>query len=524
MSSTLYSGGTILTMENQLYAQAMLEEDGKILALGQADELAALRPDARRVDLEGRVLMPGFIDPHSHFTAYASTLGLCDLSKARSFDEIISLLSAYRKAVQAPKGALITGFGYDHNRLAEKRHPDKQVLAALGEDNPVVIAHASGHMGVLNAPALRMLGLSDDRSDPEGGRRGRMDDGSLSGYVEETAFTSLKLPGPTHEQLARQMALAQEKYFSYGITTCQDGLTRERDWVMLQNMADGNQLSIDLVSYIDIAQCAGLADAHPEYRNYRNHLRIGGYKLILDGSPQGRTAWIKGEYQGQPGYRGYPVYEDHQVEGYLAQALKENRQILVHCNGDAAAEQMICCYERALDGRTLDARPVMIHAQLADREQLKAMARLGIAASFFVSHVHYWGDVHVQNFGFQRASQISPVQWALESGVNYTFHQDTPVLPPDMLDTLRRAVERRTLSGTVLGENQRISALQALCGVTRNAAWQYFEENDKGSLRPGKRADLVMLSENPLTCPTEKLSEIQVLETVKDGVSVYKRA
>ena len=138
--------------------------------------------------------------------------------------------------------------------------------------------------------------------------------------------------------------------------------------------------------------------------------------------------------------------------------------------------------------------------------------------------MHYWGDVHVQNFGFQRASQISPVQWALESGVNYTFHQDTPVLPPDMLDTLRRAVERRTLSGTVLGENQRISALQALYGVTRNAAWQYFEENDKGSLRPGKRADLVMLSENPLTCPTEKLSEIQVLETVKDGVSVYKRA
>ena len=521
MQSTLYTGGTILTMEPQLCAQALLVEDSKILCLGRADELAALRPHARRVDLEGRTLMPGFIDAHSHFTAYASTLGLCDLSKAESFDEILALLGTYRASVRAPKGALITGFGYDHNHLLEKRHPDKRVLAALGEDNPVVIAHASGHMGVLNAPAMRMLNLRNDMPDPEGGKMGRMEDGSLSGYMEETAFTSLKLPGPSKEQLSRQMELAQAKYFSYGITTCQDGLTRKADWDLLQNMAQGGHLDIDLVSYIDIAQCADLASAHPEYRKYQNHLRIGGYKLILDGSPQGRTAWIKTFYQGQPGYSGYPVYEDGMVEGYIARALSEDMQILIHCNGDAAAEQMITCYERALNGRCKDARPVMIHAQLVNRSQLSHMGRLGIMASFFVAHTYYWGDVHIQNFGPRRAAQISPVQWAMESGVNYTFHQDAPVLPPDMIDTVRRAVERRTLSGEVLGEDQRITALQALYGVTRNAAYQYFEENEKGTLKPGKRADLVILSDNPLTCSPEKMGYIEVLETIKDGMSVY---
>ena len=165
----------------------------------------------------------------------------------------------------------------------------------------------------------------------------------------------------------------------------------------------------------------------------------------------------------------------------------------------------------------------MVHAQLVRRDQLAEMARLGMLASFFAAHVYHWGDAHLKNFGEKRAAGISPVRTALALGVHCNFHQDSPVLPPDMLETLRCVIERRTKAGVLLGPDERVTPLEALRCMTIGGAYAYFEENEKGTLESGKIADMVVLNRDPAACPAEALGELQVLATIKNGKTVYQR-
>ena len=207
-----------------------------------------------------------------------------------------------------------------------------------------------------------------------------------------------------------------------------------------------------------------------------------------------------------------------------ALALDQGMQLLAHCNGDAAAGQYLSVLEQLEREREAHLeRPVMIHAQLLDLDQLDKVKELGVVPSFFAAHVYHWGDVHVKNFGAERAARISPAGAALERDIPFTFHQDTPVLPPDMLETVWCGVNRLTRSGAVLGPEQKIPVVEALAAVTIRAAWQYFEEGEKGSLREGKRADLVLLERDPLTADPMSLRDIPVLATWKDGRLIYRR-
>ena len=217
-------------------------------------------------------------------------------------------------------------------------------------------------------------------------------------------------------------------------------------------------------------------------------------KHFLDGSPQGRTAWMRTPYLGEEkDYYAYGTQRDEQLQANLELALKDNMQILVHCNGDAACEQYINQYEKIKKKYEIenDIRPVIIHAQLLDRDQLNRVKNLNMIPSFFVAHVYYWGDIHIQNYGFERASRISLAKDALDKGIIFTFHQDSPVIKPNMLETIWCAVNRTTKDGILLGKDERISPMEALKAVTKNAAYQYFEENIKGTLKEGKLADLV---------------------------------
>ncbi len=527
MEDIIYFGGPILTMEPGPDPEAVLVREGRIKALGSLEKCIALAPHAQRLDLDGRALLPAFLDSHSHITSLAGTLGLCDLSAAQSFDEIAAALRAFLDADPPAPGGWVCGFGYDHNFLREKQHPTRRLLDQVSADIPILISNTSGHMGVANSAALRAMGITAGTPDPEGGMIGRESGGrEPNGYLEETAFTALGslAPRPTMQQRISQLCRAEEVYLSHGITTIQDGLTRDADWALLQAASQQGSLRADIVSYIDLQHCRDLATDEPRLKQYRGHLKLGGYKIFLDGSPQGRTAWMSRPYLcADDGYRGYPVHSDAAVEAFMTAALEDDTQILVHCNGDAAAQQMLDAYAAAVKktGRG-GIRPVMIHAQLLREDQLPQLAELGIFASFFVAHTWQWGDVHIENFGMPRASRISPAGSALRAGVPYTFHQDTPVLPPDMIDTLFCAVNRLTRSGVRLDQNERVSVLDALRGVTINAAAQYFEEGEKGSIAPGKRADLILLSEDPRAVPAEELRRIRVLETFKDGVSVWR--
>lgn len=524
---TLYFNGTIITMEEELFAEAVLEENGKILAVGKEEEVRKMAPGAREVDLKGKTMLPAFIDAHSHFTAYANSMLQIPLEEAVSFGDVKAMIQSYIEKNQIPDGKWVIAKGFDPGNMEEQTYPDRFFLDEAAPNHPVLIQHKSGHMGVMNTKGLEICGITVETRDPKGGRIGR-EKGELTGYLEENAMIPyLKMVGmPTMEELKEVFIKAQEKYASYGITTIQEGMTVDSMVLLYQMLLDDDLLYLDLVAYADMRDSKKLMEVFSDrIGRYKDHIKIGGYKIFLDGSPQGRTAWMRTPYKESGDYRGYPTMTDEAVYEAVKQAVKEHMQILAHCNGDAASDQYIrVCQKVKEEGNDLaEIRPVLIHGQLLGVDQLETVKQLPLIPSFFVAHVYHWGDTHIKNFGKERASQISPVASAIEKGICYTFHQDAPVIEPDMMETVWCAVSRKTKNGVILGEEEKITVLDALKGITIHAAYQYFEEKEKGSIRPGKHADFVILDQNPMETLTEDIRRIQVLETIKDGKVIYRR-
>lgn len=524
---TLYYGGTIHTMEPDGQAEALLVENGVIAAVGAYERLHARAKDAAEIDLDGRVLLPAFMDAHSHFSGAAYAMLQAPLGETVDFAEIEQALTRFIADNHVPAGQWVVGKGYDQNALAEQRHPTRALLDRVSARHPIMLVHQSGHMGVFNTLALELLGVTTDTPVPEGGAIGK-DNGQLTGYMEENAFLQYqqKVPAPDLADLLDACRRAQQMYASYGIATVQEGMMPESLIGLYQALLSHRLLELDVVAYPGVDVLDEICDAFPEaVRRYDRHFKLGGCKMFLDGSPQGRTAWLRAPYRdASDGYCGYPTMTDQALQQALTTAYRSGMQPLAHCNGDAAAAQYLSAVaemERTHpDFREL--RPVMIHAQLLAPDQMEEVARLGILPSFFIAHIHQWGDVHLRNLGKERASRISAAGSALAHGIPFTFHQDTPVLPPDMLHTIWCAAERVTKDGVTLGEKERISVLDALRAVTGNAAHQYFEEARKGSLRPGKTADLVLLDADPLAVSPDRLREIRVLETVKAGETIFR--
>lgn len=528
----LYYNGDIITMtERDTEAEAVLIKDGIIRKVGRLNSLLQFTSEnTKKIDLQGRCLMPSFIDSHSHIVMNGQTAAFADLSDCENFQDIIQVLKKYAEDNGITDDGAVIGYGYDHNFLQEKRHPDKRELDAVSKEIPVMIVHISAHLACVNSAMLKLAEIDENAKDPEGGLIGRIDErGEPSGYLEETALGAVwkVINSRAVFDAGKMMEKMQDIYIKHGITTVQDGASANANMELLSQMADEGKLQIDVAAYPVIAEDgAEIINRFKKYdRNYRNHLKIGGYKIILDGSPQGRTAWMTKPYLGGNQKEcGYAYWDNDTVKGYVEQSVREKRQLLAHCNGDAASEQFLKAYEDlgADDNNISELRPVMIHCQTVRNDQLERMAKIHMIASFFVGHVWYWGDIHLKNFGPERGNYISPVRDAVDKGVIATFHQDTPVTKPDMLHSVWCAVNRISRNGTIIGKEQRATVYEALKAVTIHGAYQYFEEDTKGSIEEGKRADLIILSQSPLKVDPIKIKEIQVLETIKDGETIYK--
>lgn len=530
MNKQLYFNGDILTMAETTYAEALLVSEGKISKIGKKEELWELIDDKTEViDLEGKTLMPSFIDTHSHLTALGGTMILAQLNEVHSFEELKENLRAFMANKDLKDDEWVLGFGYDQNQVQERAFPTAAILDEVSDTHPILICHASGHMGVTNTLGLEKIGISKESPDPQGGKIGRGEDGrEPNGYLEENAFFAIaaKLPQPSFEDQLKAIEKAQQVYLSHGITTVQEGIVHEAEMAKLLAMAEGNRLLVDVVGYVDIKNDRELINRYPQYVNkYQHRLKLGGYKMFLDGSPQGRTAWMTKDYEGEAGYKGYPIYKDEEVRSFTETAVNDRLQLLTHCNGDAAADQLMSAFKamREEGKDTTAIRPVMIHAQLVRRDQLPGMKEIGMIPSYFAAHTYYWGDIHLENFGEERGAHISPLHSSLEMGVKFTMHQDTPVIAPNMLETVWCAVNRQTKAGRVIGEEEQITPLEALKAVTINGAYQYFEEDKKGSIEEGKFANLVILDKNPLKVPPMEIKDIKVLETIREGEKAYIR-
>lgn len=538
MERIIYYNGTILTIDDKSSIfEALLIEDGIIKELGSSNEILKLKDsNTDLVDLKGNTIMPSFIDSHSHITSYAQTLRLVNLYNCTSFEDIFNTLKNFIDKNNLKEDEWITGFNYDHERLREKEHPTKLLLDKLSKTNPIILSHISGHMGVINSIGLNLFNITKDSINPDGGEIIKFKDSNEpTGLLKENAFiqNTFKIPVPSVSDLSDLLVKAQEDYLKFGITTCQDGFTRKEEFEILDYSSKNKKLKMDIVSFIDIKNNKKIYDENKEtyVKGYINNFRIGGYKMFLDGSPQGRTAWMLTPYKdiNNPDKNsedfGIETLTDEEVSNFIEQALNDNAQILSHCNGDAAAKQLIYSFKKVLNKRNesfTSTLPVMVHAQLVRDSQLKDMKEIGMIPSFFTAHSYFWGDIHIKNFGLERASKVSPAKSALNIDLIFTFHQDTPVLMPDMFRTIWCSVNRITLNGVTIGEDEKISVLDAIKAVTINAAKQYFEDDKKGSLEKGKFADMIIIDKNPFEINPLDLYKIKILETIKSGEVLYK--
>ncbi|EFF84175.1 amidohydrolase family protein [Acinetobacter haemolyticus ATCC 19194] len=540
----LFYGGPILTMEGMTpeYVEALLVKDGKIIFAGpkkQAESLIEAR--AQYIDLNNRTLLPSFIDAHSHvnmvgFHQMVANLYPAPDGQVSDIDSLVQVLTQWKK--QNPKvietmGGWILGNGYDDAQLSEQRHPTATDLDRVSKDQPVMVLHQSGHLASVNHKALALLKIDQNTTNPAGGVIRREANSNVpNGVLEESAlFTAIgsifkDVPAEVMFEIARK---GLDAYVKNGFTTVQEGRADQGTTEMWQALAKQNQLPIDVVSYPDITTSQDYMLKQGSSRQYDQHFRIGGVKISLDGSPQGKTAWLTQAYVIPPegkdqNYKGYPaIKDDQQVNQYINLAFEQGWQVLAHANGDAAIDQFIGAVKDATakQGKA-DRRSVLIHSQTIRDDQLDQLKALDIIPSFFSLHTYYWGDWHLQQtLGETRAAHISPTATALKKNLIFTEHHDAPVVPPHSMMMIDATVNRVTRTNYVLGKNERVSPYFALKSITDWAAYQYFEEQTKGTLTKGKLADLVILEHNPLTVPNRNIKDIQILATYKEGQLIY---
>lgn len=537
----LYHNGPILSMTDKSpFLSAVLVRGDKIQQTGRMAELEInCQSPCEKVDLKGHSLLPGFIDAHGHYTMTLDFLAYRNVASppVGPVNNIETLIQEMRQQAQSSSSGggqhWILGAGYDDSLLAEKRHPNRQDLDKVSTELPVFVRHVSGHLGVCNTRCLELAGINIQSKNPEGGVF-RREEGSMqpNGVLEETALDAIHSVFPKQE-LAEQLDRLDELntyYAQYGITTVQDGATSNAGLALLKEAAKNKQLSLDVIAYpyTAWADLNKYTPASGNAKHYNNHFRNAGVKLVLDGSPQGKTAWLSAPYHHPPhgqgeDYQGYPILTDEQLEAKLTEYFNKGWQVLAHCNGDAAAEQLIQVMSKLKKKGIHQPRTVMIHAQTVRDDQLARMKALDIIPSFFVAHTFFWGDWHRDSvLGLDRARRISPLISAKQQGIKYTIHNDTPIVPPNMPLLLWTAANRETRSGETLGKAQRATVKDALKAITINAAYQHFEEDRKGSIEAGKLADFVILDRNPLMIPPSQLKELKVLETIKGGKTIYQ--
>jgi predicted amidohydrolase YtcJ len=536
-ADTIVVSNHVITMADRQAApakpRAIAIKGEHILWVGPQEDMNQWQgPQTDVVQLGNQAVLPGFIDAHGHvsFSALATTVANIaspPVGPVKTMADLQATLTAYIRQRNIQPGEWVIGMGYDDSLIAENRHPNRDDLDAVTTDHPIALIHVSGHLAATNSKGLARAGINAETKDPAGGiirRRGNANE--PDGVLEETATYPIRkhMNAANSDPLASLNA-ALEEYASYGITTAQDGAASPEVMALLTAAAEQQQLMMDVIAYpVGMGEPANVI-ANYTFGEYHNRLKVGGIKLILDGSPQGKTAYLSKPYHvppaGQPAdYAGYPTINALQTNKLVADYLAQQVPILAHANGDAAAQMLIDAVAAANPQH--NHRTVMIHAQTVREDQLTRMKSLGMIPSFFSAHTFYWGDWHRDSvLGEERGKRISPTASTLQRGMIFTVHNDAPIVPPDMIRLLWATTNRQTRSGQTLGAEQQISTYDALRAITLYAAYQNFEETKKGSIEPGKLADLVVLSDNPLTLAKEDLLSLQVQATFSRGKKVY---
>ena len=503
----------------------------KIAWIGSHEDAKNIQ--GKHIDFGNQAILPGFIDAHGHasylaFATQVANIASPPVGKIKTIEDLQAELRKFIKDSNLQPGEWLMGLGYDDSLLAEQRHPTKEDLDQVSTEHPIYLIHVSAHLGAANSMGLALANINSDTPDPSGGKIRRYENSSEpNGVFEETAaYPVQQLAMSAYKDPIGSVKKAMEIYASHGITTAQDGASSPETIGLMQAADAQGMINLDVISYPVGQNGLDTILETINFGSYKGRVKVGGIKLILDGSPQGKTAYLTEPYYKPPhseseSYKGYPLIPQKEVSKWVSRYADLNIPIMAHANGDAAADMLIKAVKNA--DMNKDHRTIMIHAQTVREDQLDQMKELKIIPSYFSTHTFYWGDWHRDSvFGVDRAMRISPTRSTLDRKMPFTVHNDAPVVPPDMIRLLWSTANRITRSGKILGPEQKISTYSALEAMTINAAYQHFEDSIKGTIEVGKLADLVVLSEDPLSMPADELLKLKVIATYSHGKEIFK--
>ena len=529
----IISSNKVILMTEKESAQplSVAIKNKKIIWIGSHEDAKNIQGE--HVDFGNQAVLPGFIDAHGHasylaFATQVANIASPPVGKINNIQDLQTELKNFIQDSGLQPGEWLMGLGYDDSLLAEQRHPTKDDLDEVSTEHPIYLIHVSAHLGAANSLGLSLANINSKNQDPPGGKIRRYENSrEPNGVFEETAAYPLQqLAMSAYKDQIGSVKKAMEIYARNGITTAQDGASSLETIGLMQAADAQNMIDIDVISY-PIGQNGLDENLNAlNFGSYTGRVKVGGIKLILDGSPQGKTAYLTEPYYKPPhneskSYKGYPLIPQTEVSEWVKKYAGLNIPIMAHANGDAAADMLIQAVRDA--EIESDHRTIMIHAQTVREDQLDLMKELEIIPSYFSTHTFYWGDWHRDSvFGIDRAMRISPTKSTLNRDMPFTVHNDAPVVPPDMIRLLWSSTHRITRSGKILGDQQKISTYDALKAMTLNAAYQHFEDDIKGSIEVGKLADLVVLSEDPLAMPAASLLNLKVIATYSHGKEIFK--
>jgi hypothetical protein len=492
---------------------------------------------AKIVDLRDRIVLPGFVDPHTHVIAGSIVDSIMDyvgMARFQTTDEVLAHIA--KRAAETPAGEWLVFRNFDP---AVQEGIDKLTFAELdpiSTDHPIFVLNASGHLAYANSKAFEVSGIASDVINPPGGEFVRDADGNLTGFIKNNvAFLKIasNYPAMVEADPVEGLIKLLDKWGALGLTTVSElslgALSQSpADAQVMAAAAQTGRLKARIRAYPFYTVGAEAWDEAGIHQGDGNAIaRIAGYKLVADGSNQGFTGLQRDPYLGTEDDRGLAYMSPEELTDVALERAKKGWHLAIHGNGDAAIDNILDTCE-ALVEAGIDmskVRPRIEHCSILHDDQIARMKELGLSASFLIGHVHYWGvAMRDEVFGEEKAQLLDRCRSAEEAGISFTLHSDFMVTDPEPLHMIEMAVTRKTWKEPdyVLAPQEKISVESAIRALTSEAAWQLFSEREIGSLEPGKFADLVILDKDPRGVNPDAIKEIKVLETWMDGKQVYQ--
>jgi predicted amidohydrolase YtcJ len=534
------TNGRIVTVDTGVpEAAAIAISRDRIQALGSAGEIRTMiGPATTVIDLEGRLAIPGFIESHGHFSGVGGAQLQLNLMNVKSWDEVVRMVA--EAVSRAKPGQWIYGRGWHQEKWTSTPAPNVEgfpthaSLDKVSPDNPVALVHASGHAAFVNAKAMELSGIRRPTESPAGGEILRDKSGDATGLLRETAQRLIRRgvgePPPTPEEQAararKELELASKEVLSKGITTFQDAGSTLATIDLMKKLVDEGALGVRL--WVMVRQSnETIAPKLAEYRmiGYGNgHLTVRAIKKSIDGALGPRGAWLLAPYADKPDSTGLQTTKTPEIEETARLAMQHGYQLCVHAIGDRANRETLDIMERAFKANPAkkDLRWRVEHAQHINARDIPRFGRLGVIASMQGVHCTSDAPYVLERLGPQRAEEGAYVwQKLLRSGAVVANGTDAPVEDVDPIASYYASVSRKLADGRVFYPAQRMSRMEALKSYTLDAAYAAFEEENRGSLKPGKYADITVLSKDILKVPEDEIPTAKVVYTIVGGKVVY---